>query len=66
MKVHKIKMGCTPDSSGGFGFILMYPLACIVAAILASGCIYAAVQLGVLDDEEEAGERDEESEESKD
>ncbi|WP_456327498.1 hypothetical protein [Archaeoglobus sp.] len=62
MKVYKIKMGCVPDSSGGFGFILMYPLACILAAILASGYIYAAVQLGVLDDEE----ADEEHEESKD
>lgn len=60
MKVYRIKIGYMPDSSGGFGFVLMYPLASIIAALVASGCIYAAVQLGALSDE--ASEKDERSE----
>jgi len=58
--VYRIKIGYMPDSSGGFGFVLMYPLASIIAALVASGCIYAAVQLGALSDE--ASEKDERSE----
>ncbi len=60
MRVYKIKLGYMPDCSAGFGFVLMYPLASIIAALVASGCIYAAVQLGALSDE--ASEKDEEGE----
>jgi len=50
LKVYKVKIGCTPDSSGGFGFMLTYPFACLIAAVLASGCVYAAYRLGILED----------------
>jgi len=54
MKVYKVRIGCAPDSSGGFGFMLTYPFACIIASILVSGCVYAAYRFGILGGENES------------
>ncbi|ADC64508.1 hypothetical protein Ferp_0329 [Ferroglobus placidus DSM 10642] len=52
MKVYKVKFGYIPDCSSGFGFILTYPVAVTVAAVIAAGYIYALARLGVIGSEE--------------